>query len=300
MSNYRTIKRFSLEIEKIKRGQYPSFEEIQNFLLEHETEISPRTLQRDIESVRYTFGLVIKYDRHKNGYYVDEEVSLNAKSFYRYLELVNTAELLSESLRDSKDSLKYISFDTGGGLKGIENLKPLLFAIKNHRLITFDHNNYDTDQANKKIIKPYLLKEYNNRWYAVGYVDTLKAFRTFGIDRIENLDVLDKTFVPNPKLDPTEMFDKTIGVDYSQNKQQKVVLSFTSKQGKYTKSLPWHKSQAVLIDDNNEYRISLDIIPNYELTQKILMHGDTVKVLEPEWLVNKIKEKLNQSLQRYS
>ena len=43
----------------------------------------------------------------------DYKNSLNIESFFRFLEIVNTDELLTESLLESKDSLKYISFDTG-------------------------------------------------------------------------------------------------------------------------------------------------------------------------------------------
>ena len=46
-------------------------------------------------------------------------------------------------------------------------------------------------------------------------------------------------------------------------------------------------------------RISLRIIPNLELKQQILKHGDTVKVIEPNWLVDEIKNDLNKMLEKY-
>jgi len=77
---------------------------------------------------RYTLEIV--YKRDKNGYFIDYENSINIESFFRFIEIVNTAELLTESLNECKDVFKNILFDTGGGLKGIESLKPLLEAIK--------------------------------------------------------------------------------------------------------------------------------------------------------------------------
>ncbi len=50
MSNHATIRRLTLEIEKIHRGQFPSFREIQDFLNSHGFKISDRTLERDFES----------------------------------------------------------------------------------------------------------------------------------------------------------------------------------------------------------------------------------------------------------
>jgi len=299
MSKHGTIRRYTLEIEKIRRGQFPSFQEIKDYLFEHGFEIGDRTIQRDIEQIRFEFGIEIKYHRDKNGYYIDYENSLNIESFFRFLEIVNTAELLTESLLESKDSLKHISFDTGGGLKGIENLKPLLKAIKDNRKISFTHFNFHTEKSRKYTLKPYLLKEYQNRWYVVGIIGGFNEFRTFGIDRIENLEIKTEIFKPDKKLNPIEMFNKTIGLVYSGNIAETVVLSFTTTQGKYVKTLPLHSTQSILIDDEQECRISLKVVPNYELTQQILKHGETVKVIEPQWLVDEIKEILKRNLEKY-
>ncbi len=299
MSKHGTIRRYTLEIEKIRRGQLPSFYEIKDYLFNHGFEVGDRTIQRDIEQIRFEFGVEIKYNRDKNGYFIDYENSINIESFFRFLEIVNTAELLTESLNESKDALNHISFDTGGGLKGIENLKPLLRAIKDNRKITFDHFNFHTNKTRKYSLKPYLLKEYQNRWYVIGLIGNLKEFRTFGIDRIENLDVKTETFIQDTKLNPFEMFDNTIGLVYSLNTSQNVILSFTPTQGKYIKTLPLHKSQKVLVDNDIEFRISITVIPNYELTQLILKHGDTVKVIEPEWLADEIKENLKRTMENY-
>lgn len=299
MSKHGTIRRYTLEIEKIRHGQFPSFQEIKDYLFEHGFEIGDRTIQRDIEQVRFEFGIEIKYDRDKNGYYIDYENSLNIESFFRFLEIVNTAELLTESLLESKDSLKHISFDTGGGLKGIENLKPLLKAIKDNRKISFTHFNFHTEKSRKYTLKPYLLKEYQNRWYVVGIIGGFKELRTFGIERIENLEIKTETFKPDKKLNPIEMFNKTIGLVYSENTPQTIVLSFTPTQGKYVKTLPLHSSQRILIDDEQECRVSLEVVPNYELTQQILKHGETVKVIEPQWLKDEIKGILERTLGKY-
>lgn len=138
MSKHGEIRRYSLIIEKIRREQYPAFREIKDYLYEHGFQVGDRTIQRDIEQIRYDFCIEIKYDRTHKGYCIDYENSLNVESFFHFLEIVNTAELLTESLMESKDTLKHISFDTGGGLKGIENLKPLLRAIKEKRKVSLD------------------------------------------------------------------------------------------------------------------------------------------------------------------
>ena len=244
MSKHGEIRRYSLIIEKIIRGHYPGFREIE-IICTNTDSVGDRTLQRDIEQIRYDFCIEIKYDRIKKGYCIDYENSLNLESFFHFLEIVNTAELLTESLMESKDTLKYISFDTGGGLKGIENLKPLLRAIKENLKIFFRHYNFQTDKTTEYTLKPYLLREYQNRWYVVGIVAGTKDLRIFGIDRILDLEVRTETFCPDTGLDPACLFDQTIGLIFHRI-QCRMSSVFYPTQGKYVKTLPLHKSQQVL------------------------------------------------------
>tara|TARA_R110001592_G_scaffold352314_1_gene650061 strand:+ start:100 stop:999 length:900 start_codon:yes stop_codon:yes gene_type:complete len=289
MSKQGTIRRYSLILEKIRRNQYPSFETIKDYLYEFGFNISLRTIQRDIQQIREEFGVEITYNRVKNGYYIDYESSVNIESFFKFLEIVDTAELLTENLRESKETLNYISFEDVGNHKGIQNLKPILQAIKSTQVISFLHYNFHTNKRKQYSIKPYLLKEYQSRWYVVGVIDELDEFRTFGIDRIENLEVTATQFKRDSQKNGHELFANIIGVVYSINELQKVVLSFTPAQGKYIKTLPLHYSQKIIIDNEIELRIELFIQPNYELTQKILMNGEAVKVIEPKWLADEIK-----------
>ena len=299
MAHHRTIRRYVLIIEKIEQNRFPPFERLQSYLGDHGIQVSKRTIERDLEQIRYVFGLNIKYDRAREGYYIDKEHTSDFDTFMRFMEIVNTAQLITDSLSESSDSLSYISFDKGGGLQNVELLKPLLRATTEHRTISFEHLNYQTGKLKPFTIEPYLLKEYQNRWYVVGWFPKRKAMLTFGIDRIQELKVNTEMFVFDEELDPKYRFEQIIGVNYTEEKMQKIVLSFTAFQGKYVKSLPVHYTQKILVDDENEFRIELWVIPNYELTQFILMHSNNVKVIQPEWLVKEIKDRLKNTLNQY-
>ena len=299
MSKQGTVRRYILIIEKLGRKQFPSFDEIKNYLSNHDFEVSNRTIQRDIEQIRSEFGIEIQYNRFKNGYFINEDLSLDLESFVRFFEIVNTADLLIESLKESKDTLDYISFEAQGSLKGIENLKPLLFAIKNRRVISFTHENFYEKTHSNHTVKPYLLKEYQNRWYLIGTIKPTDEFRTFGIDRISNLVVSETTFKPSKKKKASKLFEHTIGLTYSLGEVEDVVLSFTALQGKYIKTLPLHSSQRILVDNEKELQIKLKIIPNFEFQQQLLKLGDNVKVLQPQWLADEIKMVLTNTLKQY-
>ncbi len=299
MSSQGTIKRYILVVEKINASNCPSFSELKDYLHQHGFEISSRTLQRDMEQIRLEFGIEIKYERARNGYFLDKDSSIDLDTFLGFLDTVATADLLTESLKESKTTMRYISFESEGSFQGVGFLKDILFAIKNKRKIAFIHHNYLTGTRKQYQINPYLLKEYQNRWYVIGKVEG-KHYRTFGIDRIEDLKITTEIYKSGKNEDPSLLFENIIGLSYSDGKVEEVILSFHPVQGKYVKSLPLHKSQHILKDDSKALVIVLKVVPNFELQQKILMMGDAVKVIKPIKLAKEIRRSLTLALKQYS
>ena len=292
------IRRYMLTLEKLEGKQNPTTKDILAYLKEHDLNISERTLKRDIKELRNEFGFDIICNRREERYFIKNEDSDKPEAFIRFLEIAGIAALLTESLKENKDTLNYISFDSIGLLKGIGYLKDILYAIKNHRLIAFEHQKFISDKAQKYVVMPYLLREYQNRWYLFGIEENKNEFRTFGIDRIVKLKVESKTFKPNLKIKPAEQFQSTIGITYNKP-AEKITLSFTPLQGKYVKTLPWHQSQKIIEDNDKELVIELWVHPNYELERRILMEGESVKVIEPKWLADIIKNSLSEALNKY-
>jgi predicted DNA-binding transcriptional regulator YafY len=289
MSKHGMIKRYMLIIEKINSNHAPSFFDIDAHLRKNGFEYSKRTIDRDIENIRNDFGIEIVYNRSSNNYYIDKEKSVNLETFNRFLEIAGVADLLSEGLNKKKNILSYISFESENLVsKGTEMLQPILSAILNHKEISFTHENFQKKTFKTIKLYPYLLKEYQDRWYVVGTLDKKKTIRTYGLDRMTELKETGEEFVPNAKIIPKELFENVIGLVYSTHELCDVVLSFTPNQAKYIKTLPLHHSQIVLKEDAKECVVKLKIIPNYEFKQRVLMQGANVKVIEPQWFADEV------------
>ena len=299
MSVHGTIRRYCLILEKLERKQKSSFRDIQDYLYDHGFEISARTIQRDIDHLRVEFGIEIRYERGRGRYSIDEENSLEADVFIRFLRMATMSELFTKSLRESKDALQYISFEAQEALRGVTHLKHLLFAIKQHRMVSFVHESFFTSAKKQVSIAPYMLREYQNRWYVVGTYENSSTPYVFGIDRIYDLKMSDKVFKPDEAITPHELFRHVIGLTLRPNKIEDVVLSFTPQQGKYVKALPWHPSQEIVADNDKEFRVRLRVAVNYELEQKILTHTDAVQVISPKELAHTIRDKLLGALRKY-
>lgn len=299
MSRQGTLRRYALIVEKISRSGSPTFEEIREHLIEYGFEVSTRTIQRDIEQIRNEMGLEITYDHKLKGYSIDSSSSIHIDSFLRLLEMSTMAEILTDNLKQFRDTMDSISFESSASMRGIEFVQPLLFAIRFRRRISFSYTSYESNVRRTFTVNPYLLKEYQRRWYLIGTFSDTSGFRTYGLDRMENLKTTEELYTPIQDQNPSQLFDAIIGLSYSSAPVEEVLLSVTPHQANYLKSLPMHSSQIVINESPEEVQISLHVIPNFELKQQILSLGSSVRVLKPTWLADEIKRDLMDAVKKY-
>jgi predicted DNA-binding transcriptional regulator YafY len=296
MSAQGTIKRYQLILEKLRYNSYPSFEEIQRFLHEQGFEISKRTLQRDIDAIRNEFSVSILFDRSRKGYYVDQDNSPGYGKLLKLIRLQNETEMVQQSLRDEHE---YISFEHQDEWSNIQWVEPLLDAIKHRKIVELNHFTFSREQTLPRHVEPYLLKEYQNRWYLLG-INEEREIRTYGLDRITNVVVTTTTFTPQKDFDPHIHYAHIIGLNHDGSRSEEVMLSADPLTAKYMKSLKWHVSQEVVSENEEEVVFRMYVQPNFELKQKILSYGGNVRVVSPKNLVTEIKNELKKTLKRYS
>jgi predicted DNA-binding transcriptional regulator YafY len=112
-----------------------------------------------------------------------------------------------------------------------------------------------------------------------------KRLKTFGLDRIINFENTLSRFDYPLSLDVNEIFRHCFGViNLEDCKPEEVVLSFDAEQGKYIKSYPIHESQKIITENNDEFRIMLQLCITHDLIMEILSHGDTVEIIAPKKL----------------
>ena len=294
--NLTQFRRISLLITYLKRNPFKTKQEILDYFEENDKSFNERTFYRLKQTLDYDFGILITFDYSKNGYYFDEEKSINADTFLSLLEIVVTAELFSTNLK-LNNTLNYIEFENKATIEGLSNFKIILKAIQQNVSIKFKHYSFYHLKENEYTIIPYFLKQYQNRWYVIG--ETEKGYRTFGIDRIENILVNTKKIKPKTE-EAKDKFSHVIGLNYVDHKLEKIRLSFHNSQKPYLQSLPLHHSQKEIPSDiDATFTIELLIHPNFEFNQQILKYGSLVKVLEPKWLVDEIMGELEKAVEKY-
>jgi predicted DNA-binding transcriptional regulator YafY len=194
-----------------------------------------------------------------------------------------------------------IELEHNSKAKGLEHLEKLYPLIKEGREIHVLYQPFTSSESFEYIINPYLIKEYNNRWFLLGWITDDNRFTVLGLDRIIRFQETGSKINMFKKQELLEIQKHIIGVSINEGKEPIAVKIWVSKdQIPYLLTKPIHASQT-LIDENGDGSILLlTVVPNFELEQILLMFGERVKVLEPIELQEKILKRLNSAILLYT
>lgn len=293
-----TLLRQFLIIKKVQR--FPvSFEEISE-TLEAESEIqglnltiSQRTFQRYLEDIRSLYNIDIKCNRSNQNYYIDTKDDEGINN--RILEAFNIFQALNFEERISNSVILEYKLKTR-----TEYLQDLIQAIENRNVITITHKKYWKNESKDYQIHPYFIKEYKRRWYLLARDIGDDNEKSFGLDRVTNIQVSNRKYGEEPFL-LVDKLKSCIGINSLDegNGIEEIILSFNQFQGRFVKASPIHASQEILIDSDKELRIKLSLYITHDLQMELLSYGDSLTVIKPKVLVDRIHNHLLKAVKKY-
>lgn len=238
-----------------------------------------RTFMNHKKAIADVFNVYIECDA-KDGYkyYIDHPEDLEGDGLRSWL--VDSYATLNQLQADR--SLEHrIQFEEMPS--GSRFLTRILEAMRFDRVLKITHQGFGKDYASTFEVEPYAMKVYNRRWYLVGRSPYYDDVRIYGLDRIQEIEVLEKTFKMPDDFDINAFFegcvgviaDKKIGIEH-------VVIKAYDYARKYLATLPIHPSQKEIARDDESTTFSYDVRPNYEFLQALLMQVDQIEVVEPE------------------
>jgi predicted DNA-binding transcriptional regulator YafY len=314
-----------LKRNKYKQG-YPKKEDLLWVLNDQGYDVSGSTLEKDLNFLKNERGAPLEYNRYQKCYRYTEDwefdIPLSPEDVRILHMLIHKLEIFGDAqefkmVKDSIDRLsdhfnlmqqhpdykidKYILFEYTKGFSGKHLLSPIYDAIFEKKEIKFTHCRFESDRPTERTIQPYILKEHRNRWYVIG--KEYEEPRIFGLDRIYNLIVSDRYFIQDPDFydEIFKVLRDAVGVMAFGFESEDVILHFDSSEAKYIKSLLLHRSQEVIQEDKDGITISLHVKITWEFIMDcILRFGDTVKVLKPQSLANKVSEIYQNAIDSYN
>jgi predicted DNA-binding transcriptional regulator YafY len=288
--------------------------------------VSKRTVQLDIQLMRsdklgYNAPIEVydkKFYRYENPDYSITDIPLNEsdmnvlsetvemlkqfKDFSLFSELGGIIQRLEDKIYTEKTHQpSIIHLDKNEHLKGLEHLDVLYQAIIKKMVLKIVYQSFKAREASELTIHPFILKEFNNRWFLVGKKNKKSPILTLALDRIQSIDYdLDIDYIDVP-FDGDAYYANSIGVTVIDAQfVQRVVLKIDSTNAPYVLTKPLHHSQELIEkQDNGSVVIALRVHENFELERVILGFGNSMQVLEPSSLRRRVQERLEHGLDQY-
>ena len=113
-----SFKEYLILIEKCSNGLFPSKDTLLQSIEIDDKQISYKTLERRLLELKTEFGIEIKYNRVKKGYYVIEQTLAENKEVFNRINNYYINDIL---LRNN--TLSFVSLDDYENYSGIINIK---------------------------------------------------------------------------------------------------------------------------------------------------------------------------------
>lgn len=325
---YRTIDK-CLQNRSRKWTLQDLIDECSDVLYEYEgkdTYVSKRTVQLDIQLMRsdklgYNAPIVVYERRYYT--YAEEDYSITDipltgldlgilaesvamlrqfKDFSLFQDVQGVIQKLEDKIHHGdRQRPPIIHIDKNENLQGLEHLDTLYQAILKTVVITITYQSFKARQPSDLDFHPYILKEFNNRWFVVGRKQEQKPILTLALDRIQRI-------TPNLHLEYTVSdfnadthYQHTYGVTVlGEDQRSDIEIIVDRANAPYVLTKPIHHSQRLIERLEGGYiRIGLNVHHNYELERLLLGFGPSMEIVKPRRLRQRMKKLLTKALENY-
>jgi len=291
----------------------------------HGIEVTPRTIKRDIEFMRFNLDCPIEYDQRRFTYYYSDPNFLMPSVMMHEGELfaMFLADKLLEQYSQTPiyENLKTVFQKIKSSLK--DETKVALVAQKKFTVLppfstTIVPAIWDTvirglkDSRTIQMVyrvpgrsptirrlDPYHAVKYEGDWYIVGNCHLRNEIRTFSLSRIQQAELLHESFEIPPDFDFRQFTGSRFGVHWGKGEYRVKVL-FLSSVADYIRERQWHPTQEIKEIENGDIEFTMTVNHLLEVKRWILSWGENVKVLEPKELRKEIVFALTNALHAYS
>lgn len=156
----------------------------------------------------------------------------------------------------------------------------------------------ERDEVEAREISPQRLIHYRENWYLDAYCHKREDLRSFSLDGIRNVVLLNEKCIDVSDKVMSEHFTKSYGI-FSGAADKTAKLKFSPKEARWVSGESWHPDQRSHFEKDGSYILEFEYSQDPELIMDILKHGEDVEVLGPADLKKKVITKLKATLSHY-
>ncbi len=184
---------------------------------------------------------------------------------------------------------------------GLKWLPILIKAMRHNVRVELDYIKDDGTKS-KRVLSPYIVKQYANNWYLVAYdhyTTQAKKTKIYRLAGIKSMIITSLEATRDPDFSAEDYFKYSIGIFQSHiNKPLKIKIQVIDKD-KFNEwnTSPLHQTQVILNKSNRV--IQIETFKTDELFSLLLQHSPFIKVMSPKPLIAELKKILTCSIKHY-
>jgi len=192
-------------------------------------------------------------------------------------------------ITEDYDAIVDFGLDAKIDYKKIDDIFKLIYdATLANKSLRLKYYSMETKKLTSRVVDPYAFKFNFGIWYLIGFCHLRSEIRTFRVDRIRKVEVLDKNFKIPSGFDIDDYFKESWAILKGQ--KTKVKLKFSKEIADFVSECIWHPSQKLSKNKDGSLTAEFEIEGLSEIKIWVLGFGANVEVLEPKELRGELKE----------
>ena len=156
----------------------------------------------------------------------------------------------------------------------------------------------ERDEYTERVISPQQLVRYRDNWKLDAWCHLKNSLRTFALEAIQELTILDLTVQIISKQELKDHFESSYGI-FAGKADKQATLKFSPYIARWLKDEKWHPQQISQWNQDGSYQLQIPYNKDEELIQDILKYSEHIEVIAPKELREKIKQKLQKTVNIY-
>jgi len=169
----------------------------------------------------------------------------------------------------------------------------LIDATLHQRQAKIAYFSFNSRRTKTYTLDPYRVVYYHGGLYLYARAHEYGEVRTFAVERIERIEVLDVNFDIPPDFNVSEYARGAFGI--AGGKPEDVELVFDGEMAGYIRERVWHESQTLQEQPDGSVILRMSVTPSWELRSWIKGFLPHVLVSKPSALRNQIGEDLDKA-----
>ncbi|MGA9335030.1 MAG: YafY family protein [Rudaea sp.] len=208
-------------------------------------------------------------------------------------------KLLSNQLDGKNFSLERIRV-IGSGSRQVDEttFRHVASAVLERRRLKFDYRARSTDQPTARTVSPQRLTHYRDNWYLDAWDHGRDALRSFALDRIVRVDVLEETAEDRDETELNQHLASSYGI-FSGAPKATATIRFSKHAARWVVDEHWHSQQHGEWLDDGRYELKVPYSNSRELLMDVLRYGPDAEVVAPVSLREELRIMLQLAIGAY-